>query len=80
MINVFGAYGIDVSKRHLSLTADYMTFTGSIAPFNRVAMASSASPLQKMTFETTVAFLRDSLLNGKFLLFSIRSATSKILE
>ncbi|CAI4231731.1 unnamed protein product [Auanema sp. JU1783] len=65
MANVFGVYGIDVSKRHLSLTADYMTFTGIIAPFNRGAMSSSASPLQKMTFETTIAFLRESILHGQ---------------
>lgn len=26
--SVFGAYGIDVNPRHLSLTADYMTYTG----------------------------------------------------
>ena len=66
MNNVFGVYGIDVSNRHLSLTADYMTFTGAIAPFNRISMASAASPLQKMTFETTIAFLRDSLIHGMF--------------
>ena len=35
MNSVFGVYGIEVSKRHLSLTADHMTFTGEIAPFNR---------------------------------------------
>ena len=58
-------YGIEVSKRHLSLTADYMTYTGQIAPFNRAAMASSSSPLQKMTFETTMAFMKEALLHGK---------------
>lgn len=35
MNSVFAVYGIEVSKRHLSLTADHMTFTGEIAPFNR---------------------------------------------
>ncbi|KAK6027869.1 hypothetical protein OSTOST_06097 [Ostertagia ostertagi] len=65
MNNVFAVYGIEVSKRHLSLTADYMTFTGQIAPFNRGAMSSSSSPLQKMTFETTMAFMKESLLHGK---------------
>ncbi|TMS34735.1 hypothetical protein L596_002267 [Steinernema carpocapsae] len=62
MNNVFSVYGIEVSPRHLSLTADYMTFTGFITPFSRGAMAASASPLQKMTFETTLTFLRDSLI------------------
>ncbi|KAK5964405.1 DNA-directed RNA polymerase subunit [Trichostrongylus colubriformis] len=65
MNNVFAVYGIEVSKRHLSLTADYMTFTGKIAPFNRGAMSSSSSPLQKMTFETTMAFMKESLLHGE---------------
>ncbi|VDM38424.1 unnamed protein product [Toxocara canis] len=65
IVRVFTPYGIDVSRRHLTLTADYMTFTGQIQPFSRGAMASSSSPLQKMTFETTVAFLRDALINGE---------------
>lgn len=62
---MFAVYGIEVSKRHLSLTADYMTFTGQIAPFNRGAMSSSSSPLQKMTFETTMAFMKEALLHGE---------------
>lgn len=66
MNNVFGVYGINVSSRHLTLVADYMTFTGKIAPFSRAAMASSSSPLQKMTFETTMAFMRETLQNGMF--------------
>lgn len=65
MNNVFGVYGIEVNLRHLSLTADYMTFTGKIQPFSRGAMANSVSPLQKMTFETTVSFMRDAIINGK---------------
>lgn len=69
MNNVFGAYGIEVNPRHLSLTADYMTSTGKISPFNRTTMAFSPSPLQKMTFETTSTFLRDAILHGNFLIF-----------
>jgi len=64
MNNVFSVYGIDVNPRHLTLVADYMTFTGRIAPFSRTAMASSPSPLQKMTFETTMTFMRDTLIGG----------------
>lgn len=62
---MFSVYGIEVNPRHLSLTADYMTFTGQVQPFSRGAMASNASPLQKMTFETTAAFLRDTIITGK---------------
>ncbi|VDK55122.1 unnamed protein product [Anisakis simplex] len=65
IVRVFTPYGIDVSRRHLTLTADYMTFTGQIQPFSRAAISSSASPLQKMTFETTVAFLKDAIVNGE---------------
>ncbi|PAV88873.1 hypothetical protein WR25_01739 [Diploscapter pachys] len=65
MNSVFAVYGIEVSRRHLSLVADYMTFTGEIQAFNRGAMANNASPLQKMTFETTIAFMREALLQGE---------------
>ncbi|EFO26842.2 hypothetical protein LOAG_01639 [Loa loa] len=64
IIRVFTPYGIDINWRHLTLAADYMTFTGRIQPFSRGAMSLSTSPLQRMTFETTVAFMRDALING----------------
>lgn len=41
-----------------------MTFTGKIEPFSRLAMGNSASPLQKMTFETTSTFMREAVING----------------
>ncbi|MFH4983311.1 hypothetical protein AB6A40_010020 [Gnathostoma spinigerum] len=65
IIRVFTPYGIDVNRRHLTLTADYMTFTGAVLPFSRGAMSSSASPLQRMTFETTVGFMREALVHGE---------------
>jgi DNA-directed RNA polymerase I subunit RPA1 len=64
MNNVFGVYGIEVNPRHLTLTADYMTFTGIVLAFNRGAMEQSASPLQKMTFETTVNFMQKAIVGG----------------
>lgn len=60
--NVFGAYGIKVDPRHLSLVADYMTFTGSYKACNRVHMDAKASPWLKMSFETTMKFLSESAL------------------
>lgn len=66
MNNVFGVYGIEVNPRHLTLVADHMTNTGSIQPFSRNAMAINASPLQKMTYETTLKFMRDAIVRGKF--------------
>jgi DNA-directed RNA polymerase I subunit RPA1 len=61
---VFGAYGIQVDARHLSLIGDFMTYGGGYRPCNRVGIASNASPLLKMSFETSAAFLKDAALRG----------------
>ena len=50
--------------RHLSLIADYMTFEGSYKPFNRNGISSNTSPLQKMTFETSMNFLKSAIVHG----------------
>merc|ERR1719348_799775 len=63
--NVFQVYGITVDNRHLSLIADYMTFDGTYKPFNRVGIENNPSPLQQMTFETAMGFLRSATLSGK---------------
>lgn len=65
MTDVFKVYGIVIDPRHLTLIADYMTFAGVYLPFNRIGIESSASPLQQMSFETVVSFLRDAALSGK---------------
>jgi DNA-directed RNA polymerase I subunit RPA1 len=62
---VFEVYGISVDPRHLYLIADYMTIDGGYRPFNRAGMDSASSPLLKMTFETTVGFLRQAALYGE---------------
>ena len=60
---VFGVYGISVDIRHLSLIADAMTSGGGFRPFNRQGMDhGTASPLLKMTFETTLSYLISSTL------------------
>ncbi len=69
MKQVFGAYGINVNYRHLSLIADYMTFEGVYKPFNRIGIKSNSSPLQKMSFETCLQFFKDACLYGKYFLF-----------
>lgn len=61
---VFGAYGIGVDPRHLSLIADYMTHTGSYRACNRVGIESSTSPFLKITFETAASFLVSATLHG----------------
>ncbi len=65
IVGVFKAYGIHINPRHLSLIADYMTFDGTYRPFNRIGIESNPSPLQQMTFETAVGFLRNATLAGK---------------
>jgi DNA-directed RNA polymerase I subunit RPA1 len=65
MKRVFNAYGINVDHRHLSLIADYMTFEGRYKPFNRLGIKTNPSPLQKMSFETCLAFFKDAYLNGQ---------------
>ena len=50
--------------RHLSLIADVMTRGGGFAPFNRMGLKSSVSPFMKMSFETTLGFLKDAVLEN----------------
>ena len=59
---VFSGHAIDVDARHLQLVADFMTRGGGYVAFNRHGMKGSVSPFMKMSFETTVGFLRDAVL------------------
>lgn len=58
--NVFKVYGITVDRRHLSLIADYMTFDGTFQPLSRKGMEHSSSPLQQMSFESCLQFLKNA--------------------
>lgn len=62
--NVFGSHAIEVDNRHLNLIGDYMTRGGGFSPFNRMGLRGNVSPFTKMSFETTLAFLKDALLEG----------------
>ncbi|KAI9809454.1 MAG: hypothetical protein M1827_006834 [Pycnora praestabilis] len=62
MDSVFKGHGITVDNRHLNLIADMMTRGGGFSPFNRNGLQGSVSPFMKMSFETTVGFLRDAAL------------------
>jgi len=62
--SVFALYNIAVDRRHLSLIADYLTFEGRYKPFNRLGLETNTSPLQKMSFETAMQFLRSSVVDG----------------
>ena len=63
--SVFGAYGISVDPRHLSLIADYMTFDGGFKPMNRIGMNDISSPFLQMSFETTANFMTDAAMHGR---------------
>jgi DNA-directed RNA polymerase I subunit RPA1 len=62
---VFSGHGISVDNRHLNLISDFMTRAGGFRPFNRLGMRNNASPFMKMSFETTVGFLREAVLEGE---------------
>lgn len=59
---VFKGHSISVDNRHLNLIADMMTRGGGFSAFNRLGMKSNVSPFMKMSFETTVGFLKDAVL------------------
>lgn len=62
--SVFGVYGIEVDPRHLSLIADYMTFSGDYTAMNRTGMREMSSPFLQMSFETTAQFLTQAALTA----------------
>ena len=61
---VFKGHSISVDMRHLNLIADVMTRGGGFTPFNRMGLKSSVSPFMKMSFETTLGFLKDAVLEN----------------
>ncbi|KAI2473314.1 beta and beta-prime subunits of DNA dependent RNA-polymerase [Annulohypoxylon bovei var. microspora] len=61
---IFEGHGISVDKRHLNLISDYMTRNGAFTPFNRNGLKGNVSPFTKMSFETTLSFLKDAILDG----------------
>lgn len=67
MTDVFEGHSISVDNRHLNLIGDVMTQSGDFRAFNRNGLVKdSSSPLAKMSFETTVGFLKDAVLERDF--------------
>ena len=64
LAGVFGSHGIKVDNRHLNLIADHMTRNGDFTAFSRMGLRGNVSPFTKMSFETTLAFLKDAVLDG----------------
>lgn len=63
MAAVFESHSISVDNRHLNLIGDAMTQSGGFRAFNRNGLVKdSSSPLSKMSFETTVGFLKEAVL------------------
>jgi DNA-directed RNA polymerase beta' subunit len=63
--SVFSGHGISVDARHLTLIADYMTRDGRYQAFSRMGYRGNTSPFMKMSFETTVGFLKEAMLHGE---------------
>eukprot|EP00177_Eucheuma_denticulatum_P001588 GFKZ01002840.1.p1 GENE.GFKZ01002840.1~~GFKZ01002840.1.p1 ORF type:complete len:1684 (-),score=219.39 GFKZ01002840.1:1449-6500(-) len=63
-VKIFDAYGIPVNIRHLRLIADYMTAAGGYRAFSRLTIEDAPSPVQQITFETSVKFLTDCALDA----------------
>lgn len=74
---VFGAYGIAVDPRHLSLIADHMTHMGNYRACNRIGIEASTSPFLKMSFETAASFLVSATLHGD--IDPLKSPASRIV-
>ena len=62
MKTVFELHSIAVDHRHLNLIADVMTRGGGFTPFSRLGMRHNVSPFAKMSFETTVGFLKEAVM------------------
>ncbi|XP_065082570.1 DNA-directed RNA polymerase I subunit RPA1 [Ochlerotatus camptorhynchus] len=62
--NVFKVYGITINPRHLLLVADYMTADGTFKSMSRKGMEHNVSPLQQISFESSIQFLKAAALKG----------------
>ena len=60
--SVFSGHGISVDARHLTLIADFMTRDGVYQAFSRMGYRGNVSPFMKMSFETTLGYLKDAVL------------------
>ena len=78
MTEVFEGHSISVDNRHLNLIGDVMTRSGDFRAFNRNSLVKdSTSPFAKMSFETTVGVLRDTVLERDF--DDLKSPSSRIV-
>jgi DNA-directed RNA polymerase I subunit RPA1 len=75
---VFTGHSISVDNRHLNLIGDVMTHSGGYRAFNRNQLVKDiTSPLAKMSFETTVGFLKEAVLERDW--DSLNNPSSRIV-
>lgn len=78
MDEVFKGHSISVDNRHLNLIGDVMTHSGGFRAFNRNGLVKDgSSPLAKMSFETTVGFLKEAVLERDW--DDLKSPSSRIV-
>ncbi|KAL2006706.1 hypothetical protein VTN00DRAFT_9374 [Thermoascus crustaceus] len=78
MDTVFKGHSISVDNRHLNLIGDVMTQGGGFRAFNRNGLVKDgSSPLAKMSFETTVGFLKEAVLERDW--DNLKSPSSRIV-
>lgn len=65
LASVFASHSVTVDPRHLELVADAQTATGTWQGFSRNGVLShSASPLDRMVFETAFKFVRNAAVDA----------------
>ncbi|PWY66439.1 beta and beta-prime subunits of DNA dependent RNA-polymerase [Aspergillus heteromorphus CBS 117.55] len=78
MDEVFKGHSISVDNRHLNLIGDVMTQSGGFRPFNRNGLVKDgSSPLAKMSFETTVGYLKEAVIERDW--DNLKSPSSRIV-
>ncbi|KUL88690.1 hypothetical protein ZTR_05210 [Talaromyces verruculosus] len=78
MSDVFSGHSITVDNRHLNLIGDVMTHSGGFKSYSRNGLIrDSNSPFSKSSFETSVGFMRDAVLERDF--DDLKSPSSRIV-
>lgn len=78
MSDVFLGHSITVDNRHLNLIGDVMTHSGGFKSYSRNGLIrESNSPFSKSSFETSVGFMRDAVLERDF--DDLKSPSSRIV-
>ncbi|KAH8698596.1 putative DNA-directed RNA polymerase I subunit [Talaromyces proteolyticus] len=78
MSDVFTGHSITVDNRHLNLIGDVMTHSGGFKAYSRNGLIKeSNSPFSKSSFETSLGFMREAVLERDF--DDFKSPSSRIV-